>query len=43
MKFYGGYTITEIDEMNPDERDVFYCLLVETIKKKQEARAKNRR
>ena len=34
MKFYGGYDITEIDEMHPQERDIFYYLLLETIKEK---------
>ena len=38
MKFFGGYSITEIDEMNPNEREVFYSLLVESIKEKQKAR-----
>ena len=40
MKFYGGYDITEIDEMNPQERDIFYYLLLETIKEKNNAREK---
>lgn len=38
MKFYGGYDITEIDDMNPQERDIFYFLLIETIKEKNKAR-----
>lgn len=38
MKFFGGYSITEIDEMNPNEREVFYSLLVESIKEKQKTR-----
>ena len=42
MKFYGGYDITEIDEMNPQERDIFYYLLLETIKEKNKAREKQR-
>ena len=42
MKFYGGYDVTEIDEMNPQERDIFYYLLLETIKEKNKAREKQR-
>lgn len=42
MKFYGGYNITEIDEMNPQERDIFYFLLIETIKEKNKARENQR-
>lgn len=38
MKFFGGYSISEIDEMNPNEREVFYSLLVESIKEKNKAR-----
>lgn len=42
MKFYGGYDITEIDNMNPQERDIFYYLLIETIKEKNKAREQQR-
>lgn len=42
MKFYGGYDITEIDDMNPQERDIFYYLLIETIKEKNKAREHQR-
>lgn len=42
MKFYGGYDVTEIDDMNPQERDIFYFLLIETIKEKNKAREHQR-
>ena len=38
MKFFGGYSITELDDMNPKERDVFYYMLLQSIKEKNEAR-----
>jgi len=28
MKFFGNYSIPEVDEMLPFERDIFYSLLV---------------
>lgn len=38
MKFFGNYSIQEIDALLPTERDIFYNLLVKTIKEKNEAR-----
>ncbi len=36
MKFYGKYSIFEIDEMLPFERDIFYGLLSKTIEENKQ-------
>ena len=42
MKFFGGYSITEIDNMSCKERDIFFFLLQNTIEEKNKARQKGK-
>jgi len=37
MKYYGKYSLFEIDEMLPFEREIFYNLLLETKTKEKES------
>jgi hypothetical protein len=36
MKYYGHYTFSELDEMYPFERDIYFSLLLDTKEKEKE-------
>jgi len=36
MKYYGRYSMFEVDEMYPFERDIFYNFLADTKRKEKE-------
>lgn len=38
MKYFGHYTINEIDEMLPFERDIYFGLLQKTIEEQDKNR-----
>jgi len=36
MKYYGNYSTTDVDNMYPFERDIFFSMLLETKNKEKQ-------